>query len=89
MNNCVYIDGQEEQEIDLFLCMSREEDSYPEYVDRTAVSGEVDIVYPVLYMEFRVPEDGVEKQVNLIITADNRLYLLFEGAFYTVKEIYG
>lgn len=89
VKNCVYIDGQEEQEIDLFLCMSREEDSYPEYVDRTAVSGEVDIVYPVLYMEFRVPEDGVEKQVNLIITADNRLYLLIEGAFYTVKEIYG
>ena len=89
VKNCVYIDGQEEQEIDLFLCMSREEDSYPEYVDRTAVSGEVDIVYPVLYMEFRVPEDGVEKQVNLIITADNRLYLLFEGAFYTVKELYG
>lgn len=75
--------------ISLILSTERLNDYYPVFKDRTTYSDSFSVEYPVLYIMFFSWINAEEKyeKMTLVITADNQFFLLYKGAFYSLKEV--
>ena len=75
--------------ISIILSVDRINEYYPIYKDRTAISTDISVEYPVIYIQFFV-QNTVEGKLQyqpatLALSADNQFYILIDGAFYSLK----
>ncbi|MFW6029861.1 MAG: hypothetical protein ACOCRO_06360 [Halanaerobiales bacterium] len=73
----------------IILSLNKISENYPVFVDRTGITMDVDIQYPVAYIKFfanvSLEEGNVEyKPITLIMSNDEKLYVLIGGAYYSV-----
>jgi hypothetical protein len=90
-NNYIYVNDNYLSPISIVLSLDRSSDSYPIFKEQTAISGDFFAEYPVLYVKFFIEhsENGQIKEyepATLVITSDNRFYILVDGAFYSLKS---
>ena len=87
--NYIYIDGFSPSPISVTLSMENEVLSMLADSEMTADSPDFQAEYPVLYIRFFFSEDRDDERVylpaTLVITSDDRFYLLLDGAFYSLK----
>ena len=87
--NYIYIDGLSPSPISVTLSMENEVPSMLADSEMTADSPDFQAEYPVLYIRFFFSEDRDDERVylpaTLVITSDDRFYLLLDGAFYSLK----
>jgi len=86
-NNYIYVNDNYLSPISIVLSLDRSNDSYPIFRAQTAISGDFFAEYPVLYINFFIREDRQTKEykpATLVITSDNRFYILIDGAFYSL-----
>ena len=87
--NYIYIDGFSPSPISVTLSMENEVPSMLADSEMTADSPDFQAEYPVLYIRFFFSEDRDDERVylpaTLVITSDDRFYLLLDGAFYSLK----
>lgn len=74
----------------IVLSMYRGQDIYPIYINQTTVSGDFFVEYPVMYLMFSVSTgtsgDDEYTPATLVISSDDKFYLLIHGAFYSLVE---
>ena len=87
--NYIYIDGLSPSPISVTLSMENEVPSMLADSEMTADSPDFQAEYPVLYIRFFFSENRDDERVylpaTLVITSDDRFYLLLDGAFYSLK----
>ena len=87
--NYIYTDGLRASPIAIILSMENEVPSLLANSEMTADSPDFQAEYPVLYIRFFLIEDRDSERVylpaTLVITSDDRFYLLLDGAFYSLK----
>ena len=87
--NYIYIDGFSPSPISVTLSMENEVPSMFADSEMTADSPDFQAEYPVLYIRFFFSENRDDERVylpaTLVITSDDRFYLLLDGAFYSLK----
>ena len=87
--NYIYIDGLSPSPISVTLSMENEVPSMLADSEMTADSPDFQAEYPVLYIRFFFSEDRDDERVylpaTLVITSDDRFYLLLDRAFYSLK----
>ena len=93
--NYIYTGGRFYSPVNIILSMDRSGDYYPVLSERTTISGDFTVEYPVLYIQFFL-NDVDENQrgskyqsATIIITSDpnSKILLLTEGAFYSIKKM--
>jgi len=78
--------------VSIILSLDKTSENYPVFVDRTAITTDISIKYPVIYLKFftkTVDEGGKEiyQPATLIMSSDDNLYVLINGAYYScIKE---
>jgi len=92
-SNYIYTDGVHSSSISIILSTNRINDYYTIFVNRTAISGDFIAEYPVLYIQFfiRLIDDNQAikyEPATLVITSDDRFYILINGAFYSLKNLW-
>jgi len=87
-SNYIHVNGNYLSPISVILSINVFTDYQPAHVSQTAVSHDFVAEYPVLYIKFFIKntQDNsvVYKPATLVITSDNRFYVLIEGAFYSL-----
>lgn len=88
--NYIYTDGLRASPIAIILSMENEVPSMLANSEMTADSPDFEAEYPVLYIRFFFYEDNSNSEreyspATLVITSDDRFYLLLDGAFYSLK----
>lgn len=88
--NYIYINGILPSPIAVVLSMENEVPSMLANSEMTADSPDFEAEYPVLYIRFFFYEDNSNSEreyspAALVITSDDRFYLLLDGAFYSLK----
>ena len=95
-NNCIFVSGNGgayESQVRIILTASEELDRYPVFSEQTAFSGDFSVEYPVVYIKFFVPweenEEGIRtyESATLVLSSDEKFFVLINGAFYSVKPI--
>lgn len=72
--------------VSIILSLDKENDYYPIFVDQNAISKDFDAEYPVMYIRFTLYNEDIYNPATLIITSDNKFYILIDGAFYSLKN---
>ncbi len=74
----------------IILSTARINDYYPSYKDSTTYSESFLVEYPVIYIKLfaRFEEETTEiyKPATIVVSADNQVMLLIEGAFYSLER---
>ncbi len=93
--NYIYTNNRFYSSVNIILSLDRMADNYPILSERTTISKDFLAEYPVLYVQFFL-NDTVEDQrgtnyrsATIVMTSDNRLLILIDGAFYSIKKIEG
>lgn len=89
-NNYIYVNGNYLSPISIIMSVDLLNDNYPVFVDRTTVSTDFSVEYPVIYIKFFLEQNGedlIKKfcSATLVISSDNKFYILVDGAFYSLK----
>lgn len=90
-SNYIVVNDSYLSPISIILSLDRSSENYPVFVDRTALSMDFVVEYPVIYIKFfmKYNEDGlgvIYKPATLVLSKDNKFYILVDGAFYSVVE---
>ncbi len=75
----------------IILSLDKVSENYPVFVDRTAITMDIDIKYPVVYIKFFTMISNEEDEfeytpATIIMSRDEQLYILIDGAYYSVKR---
>ncbi|WP_432663369.1 hypothetical protein R9X47_22660 [Wukongibacter baidiensis] len=90
-SNYINVNGNYLSPISIILSLERMDDNYPVFVDRTTISTDFKVEYPIIYIKFFIEynEDELETRyepATLVLTNDNKFYILIDGAFYSVVK---
>lgn len=91
-NNYIIVNDNYLSPISIIISLDRITDNYPVFVDRTTISTDFFVKYPVIYIKFFIEsiesESGVKKYepATLVLTNDSKFYILIDGAFYSVVK---
>ena len=100
-NNYIYVYGLDASPISIILSQDRSGEAYPVFSDQTTISADFIVEYPVLYIKFFIKnyKDNEDNEIlkyesraasyqpaTLVISSDNKFYILIDGAFYSLKE---
>ncbi len=79
-----------ESPFSIILSTSRINDDYPIYEDTTTLSESFYMEYPVVYIKFfarfKDGETDTYKPATVIVSADNQVMILMDGAFYSLER---
>lgn len=90
-NNYIYTNAYPSP-ISIILSLDKMDDNYPIFRDRTTVSTDFSMDYPVIYIKFFISStdnDQIEiyKPATLVLSDDYKFYILIDGAFYSLKNL--
>lgn len=84
----IIVNDDYQSTISIILSMDRIDEYYPVFVDQTTLSIDFVVEYPVIYIKFFIEyKDDLEARyepATLVLTKDNKFYILVDGAFYSV-----
>lgn len=90
-SNYIIVNGNYLSPISIILSMDRIDDNYPVFVDQTTLSMDFAVEYPVIYIKFFIKymEDDLDvryEPATLVLSKDNKIYILVDGAFYSMVK---
>lgn len=83
--NYIY-SGTYSSPVSITLSLDRLNDYYPLFADQNAISMDFNVKYPVMYIRFALDVNNNLKSATLVLDSDNKIYILMEGAFYSLKR---
>lgn len=88
-SNYITVNGNYLSPISIILSLDRLNDDYPVFVDRTTISSDFTVEYPIIYIKFFIKHNDGKNKVQyepatLVLTSDNKFYILIDGAFYSL-----
>lgn len=91
ISNYINVNGNYLSPISIILSLDRLNDDYPVFVDQTTISNDFYVEYPVIYIKFFIKYNEakeIEKYepATLVLSSDNKFYILIDGAFYSVID---
>lgn len=91
-SNYIYVNKNYPSPISIILSEDRIYDNSPIFVDQTTISSDFYVEYPVIYIKFFIKSNinnnlEIYEPATLVITSDNKFYILIDGAFYSLKNI--
>lgn len=91
-SNYVYINNYYPSPVSIILSLDKINEKYPIFADQTTISTDFYVEYPIIYIKFFVPVEEEENKTikystaTLLISKDDKFYLLTDGAFYSLKR---
>lgn len=92
-NNLIFVNGYYLSPISIVFSLDRINENYPVFVDQTTISKDFYVEYPTIYIKFFIPVEDEKNQISmyrpatLVISRDNKFYLLIDGAFYSLENL--
>lgn len=90
-SNSIIVNGNYLSPFSIILSMDRTDENYPVFVDQTTLSMDFVVEYPVIFIKFFIMYNESDLKVKyepatLVLTKDNKVYILVDGAFYSVVK---
>lgn len=90
-SNYIFVNGRYRSPISIILSVDRLNHNYPIYKDQTTISADFHVEYPVIYVKFFINFFEESQTIRyepatLVISSDNKFYILIDGAFYSLKK---
>lgn len=87
-SNYIFTNGNYLSPISIILSLDRTNDDYPVFVDRTTISTDFTVEYPTIYIKFFIKYNEKKYEpATLVLTSDNKFYILIDGAFYSLVSV--